>query len=126
MNHFGMFDNPGRVDAHVVGHHVAGEADAVMVGAVAQGDVGRFAAQIVGNAIVEERIGRGDGFAVAAKLLDSARGAAALPNADEPERIDAAMRELARDLRRESRRGGRCDGCICGSTARATRSCFWR
>src|SRR5208282_2099419 len=90
----GVFNDPGRIDAHVVGHHVAGEADAVMVGAVAQGYVGRFAAQIVGNAIVEERIGRGDGFAVAAELLDGAGGATALPNADEPERIDAAMREL--------------------------------
>jgi hypothetical protein len=37
----GMFDDPGRVDAHVVGHHVAGEADAVVIGAVAQIDVGR-------------------------------------------------------------------------------------
>ena len=31
-----MLDHPGRVDAHVVGHHVAGQAHAVMVGAVAQ------------------------------------------------------------------------------------------
>ena len=90
----GMLDDPGRIDAHVVGHHVTGQADAVMIAAVAQGDVGRFAAKIVGNAIVEERIGRGDGILIAAELLDGLGGAAALPNADEPERIDAAVREV--------------------------------
>ena len=52
-----MLDDPGRIDAHVVGHHVAGQADAVPISAVAQVDVGRFAAQIVGDAVVEERIG---------------------------------------------------------------------
>ena len=93
MNHSGMLDDPGRIDAHVVGHHVAGQADAVMVGAVAQIDVGRLAAQVVGDAVVEERIGGGDGVLVAAELLDGLRGAAALPDADQPERIDAATRQ---------------------------------
>ena len=59
----GMLDDPGRVDAHVVGHHVAGQAHAVAIGAVAQIDVGRFAAQIVGDGVVEERVGRGHGIA---------------------------------------------------------------
>ena len=88
-----MLDDPGRIDAHVVGHHVAGEANAVAVGAVAQVDVGRLAAEIVGDAVVEERVGRGDGVLVAAELLDGLGGAAALPHADEPERVDAAARE---------------------------------
>jgi hypothetical protein len=65
-----MLDDPGRVDAHVVGHHVAGQAHAVVVGAVAKSDVGRLAAQIAGNGVVEERIGRGHGVAVAAEQLD--------------------------------------------------------
>ena len=90
----GVLNDPGRIDAHVVGHHVAGQSDPMVIGAVAQGDVGRFAAEIVGNAIVEERIGRGDGILIAAELLDGAGGAAALPNADEPERIDAVVRDL--------------------------------
>ena len=109
-----MLDDPGRVDAHVVGHHVAGQANAVVVGAVAEVDVGRLAAQIVGDAVVEERIGGGDGVAVAAELLDGLRGAAALPDADEPQRIDAAMGEGLRALRREFRRGGRCGGRTAG------------
>ena len=43
--------------------------------------------------VVEERVGRGDGVLVAAELLDGFGGAAALPDADEPERIDAAVGE---------------------------------
>ena len=89
----GMLDDPGRVDAHVVGHHVAGQANAVMVGAIAEVDVGRLAAEVVGDGVVEERVGGGDGVVVAAKLLDGFGGAAALPDADEPERVDAAMSE---------------------------------
>ena len=104
----GMLDDPGRVDAHVVGHHVAGQADAAPVGAVAQVDVGGFAAQVVGDAVVVERIGGGHGVLVAAELLDGFGGAAALPDADEPERIQAAARQCRPALRRESDRGGRC------------------
>ncbi len=88
-----MFDHPGRIDAHVVGHHVAGQPDAVMVGAVAQVDVGRFAAQVFGDAVVEERIGGRDGVLVAAQQLDGFRGAAAFPDADQPQRIHAAIGE---------------------------------
>ena len=58
----GMLDDPGRIDAHVVGHHVTGEADTAAVTAVAQGDVGGFSAEIVGDAVVVERIGGGDGI----------------------------------------------------------------
>ena len=56
-----VLDHPGRIDAHVVGHHVAGQANAMPVSAVAQIDVGRLAAQVLGNGVVEERIGRGHG-----------------------------------------------------------------
>ncbi len=88
-----MLDHPGRIDAHVVGHHVAGQADAVMVGAVAQIDVGRFAAEVVGDLVIEQRIGRRHGILVAAQLLDGLRGAAALPDADQPQRVHAAVGE---------------------------------
>ena len=89
----GMFDDPGRIDAHVIGHHVAGEPDAVMVGAIAEVDVGRFAAEVFVDAVVEERIRGGDGVVVAAELLDGLGGAAAFPDADEPERVHAAVGE---------------------------------
>jgi len=85
-----MFDHPGRINAHVIGHHVAGQPDAALRRAVAQLVISRLAAQVVGNAIVKERIGRGHCVSVAAKLLDSFAGAAALPQADQPERGEAA------------------------------------
>ncbi len=106
----GMLDDPGRIDAHVVGNHVAGQADAVVVGAIAQVDVGRFAAQVFGDAVVEERVGGGHGILVAAQELDGLGGAAALPDADEPEGVHAAVGEGLRVLRRGSRRGGGCGG----------------
>ena len=89
-----MLDDPGRIDAHVVGHHVTGQADAAPVTAVAQGDVGGLSAQVVGDAVVVERIGGGDGVLIAAQLLDGFGGAAALPDADEPERIQTAARQF--------------------------------
>ena len=59
-----MLDDPGGIDAHVVGHHVAGEANAAGSGAVAQIPVGLFAAEVGGDIVGGERIGRGDGVAV--------------------------------------------------------------
>ena len=56
----GMLDDPVGVDAHVVGHHVAGQADAALPGALAQVVAGLFAAQIPGDGIAGERVGRGD------------------------------------------------------------------
>ena len=61
-----MLDHPARVDAHVVGHHVAGQADAALPGPVAQVRVGVLAAEVVGDRVVVERVGRGDGVGVAA------------------------------------------------------------
>ena len=53
---FRMLDDPRRVDAHVVRHHVACQAHAVAVRTVAQIDIGRFAAEIVRDSVVVERI----------------------------------------------------------------------
>ena len=94
----GMLDNPGRIDAHVVGHHVTGQAHAVVVCAVAQADVGGLAAEVVGNAVVEERVGTGYGIGVSAELLDGFGGAAALPDADEPKRVEPATGERSQLL----------------------------
>ena len=93
-----MLYHPGRVNAHVVGHHVAGQANSVPVGTVAQVHVSCLAAQIFGNRIVEERISRGHGIRVAAELLDGLRGAAPLPDSDQPKRVESAARELCQFL----------------------------
>ena len=47
-----MLDDPGGIDAHVVGHHVAGEADAAAPGAIAEVAVGLFAAEVGGDIVV--------------------------------------------------------------------------
>jgi hypothetical protein len=94
-NQSGCSMTQGGVDAHVVGHHVAGEAQA---GAAARSRrLARrlVAAEVFGDLVVLERVGGGDGVAVAAQALDGARGDAALPQADEPEAGDAALGEQA-------------------------------
>ena len=65
-----MLDDPARIDAHVVGHHVARQADAARPGPVAQGRVRALATEVVGDPVVVERVGRRDGVGVAAHPLD--------------------------------------------------------
>ena len=52
-----MLDDPARVDAHVVGHHVAGQPDAACPGPVAEVRVGGLAAEVVRDAVVVEGVG---------------------------------------------------------------------
>src|SRR6476660_8942969 len=73
--------------------HIAGETNPVMIRAIAEIDVGRFPAQILGDLVIEERVSRGHGVLVAAKLLNGLRRSASLPDANQPERIDATMSE---------------------------------
>ena len=80
-----MLDDPARVDAHVVGHHVAGQPDAVAPRPVAQVGVGRLAAEVLGDRVVVERVGRGDGVGLAAHPLDPLGRLRALPQADQPQ-----------------------------------------
>ncbi len=61
--------------------------------AVAEVPIGLFAAEVGGDIIRGERIGRGDGLGLAAEALDGLRGAAALPEADEPKAVHAAVAE---------------------------------
>ena len=68
-----MFDDPGRVDAHVVGDHVAGEAEAGVGGAMLQVVVGFPAAEVFGDVVALERVGGGDGVVMAAQALDGLR-----------------------------------------------------
>ena len=49
-----VFDHPARVDAHVVGDHVAGEADPACGGTIAEPAMGLVAAEICGDPVVVE------------------------------------------------------------------------
>ena len=88
-----MVDHPARVDAHVVGHHVAGQPDAPRPRAVAQVPVRVLAAEVVGDPVVVERVRRRDGLGVAAHPLDALRGDRPLPQPDQPQARDAPRRE---------------------------------
>jgi len=54
---FWMFINPIGINAHVVGHHVTGQAYTALPGAVAEIAVGFLSAQPFGDLITRERIG---------------------------------------------------------------------
>src|ERR1700757_3087691 len=85
-----MLDDPGGIDTHMIGHHVTGKPDPEPPRLVAQPHVRIVAAQIAGNLVVIERISRCHSILFAAEVLDRTRSAAALPQADEPERVHAA------------------------------------
>ena len=76
-----MLDDPARVDAHVVRDHVAREPDAARRGPVAEVRVGGLAAEVVGDPVVVERVGRGDRVGVAAPALDPLGRRASAPTA---------------------------------------------
>ena len=84
-----MVDDPARIDAHVVGHHVAGQPDPARPGAVAQVRVGVLATEVVGDPVVVERVRRRDRLGVAAHPLDALRGDGPLPQPDQPQAADA-------------------------------------
>ena len=52
-----------------------------------------LAAQVGGDGVVVQRVGGRGGVGVAAELLDALRGAAALPQPDQPQARDAERRE---------------------------------
>jgi hypothetical protein len=81
---FRMFDDPAGIDAHVVGHHVAGEPDSARRSAIAQVRVCRLAAQIFGKRVIVERVRGRDCVGIPRQLLDFLRCAAAFPDSDEP------------------------------------------
>ena len=89
-----MLDDPARIDAHVVGDHVAGQPDPARPGPVAQVGVGRLAAEIGRDPVVVERVRRGDRVGVAAHPLDPLRRTRPLPQADQPQPGDAPAGEL--------------------------------
>src|SRR5262249_48315350 len=74
-----MLDDPFRVDAHVVRHHVAREAYAEMSSAVPQIFVCRVSAKVFGDVVFLERVSRRDSIALSAQALDGSRRDAAFP-----------------------------------------------
>ena len=88
-----VLHDPARVDPHVIRDHVRGEADAAGPGPLAQVRVGGLAAEILGDRVVAQRIGRRHGVGVPAELLDALGRAAALPEPDQPEPAEPPARQ---------------------------------
>ena len=78
-------EHPVGIDAHVVWDHVGRHADAVLPGAELQVLEGFFTAEVIGNAVISQGIGRCQCLRVPAPLLDGLGGFGAFPKADEPE-----------------------------------------
>ncbi len=85
----GMLDHPASINAGMVGHHVAGQANPALPGFFTQHRHGSLATQIVRNHIIVQRVRRRHGIGVAHDLLDRAGSGAALPQADQPQPGDA-------------------------------------
>ena len=96
-----MVDHPARVDAHVVGDHVAREPDAARPRPITQVPIRAFAAEIVGDPVIVERIRGGNGVGIAAHPLDPFRRHRTLPQPDQPEARNAPRREGVQCLVRD-------------------------
>ena len=121
-----MLDHPARIDAHVVGHHVAGQPDAARPGPVAEVRVGGLAAEVVGDPVVVERVGRGDRVGVAAHALDPLRRRRPLPQPDQPQPGDAPAREPVELLVGDRVERPDVAAVACATAGRARRTCSWR
>src|SRR6185369_15788807 len=84
-----MLDDPARVDAHVVGDHVAGEANATLLRAIAEIVVCGLTAEVLSDVVVEQRVGAGDSVCIAHQLLNLLRSTGAFPEPNEPKGIEA-------------------------------------
>ena len=93
-----MVQDPVAVEAHVVGHHVAGQADAVPVRALAQDVQRRVPAEVGRDDVAVDGVGGGRRVRVAHALLDLTGRPAPLPQADQPEPVDPFGGEGAKDL----------------------------
>ena len=102
------------------------QADAACPRTLAQVRERALAAEIVGDAVVVERVRRRDGVGVAAHPLDPLRGGRALPQADQPQPGDAPARRACPAPRRGSRRASGCRGRTAATAGRARRRCSWR
>ena len=87
----GVFDDPSGVDGHVVGDHVGGQADAPPPRPFPQVGQRGLAPEVVSDDVVVDGVGGGDGLGIAHHLFDALGGAAAFPQADEPQARNAAV-----------------------------------
>ncbi len=94
----GMLCHPTAVDAHVVGHHVACQPDAVATRSLLEVGEGWLATEVLGDDVVVQGIGARQCAWLAATLLDAPGRLAALPQADEPQPVEAALGELGERL----------------------------
>ena len=85
----GVLDDPPRIDAGVVGDHVACKPDAAGPRPCLQVLQCRVPSQLGGDRVVGKRVGRCLCLGVSHPALDLARGRTALPDADEPQRGEA-------------------------------------
>jgi hypothetical protein len=69
-----VLEYPARIDPHVVRHHVAREPDATGGGAVAELRIGGLAAEVAGDPVVVERVGRCHRLRIAPHPLDPLGG----------------------------------------------------
>ena len=88
-----MLQYPLGVEPGVVGDHVAGQTDAPLGAAPFQVIERPRTAQVVGDDVVVEGIGGGDGIRVARDVLDPLGGGRPLPDADQPESREAPAGE---------------------------------
>jgi hypothetical protein len=85
----GVLHHPARVDAHVVGHHVARKPDTARPCSVAKRFIGAFAAEVVRDAVVVQGICGSHRVQVAAPALDLLGRLRSLPQPDQPQPGDA-------------------------------------
>ena len=86
----GVVHDPLGVDADMIGHHVGGEAEATLPGALFEVLVGSVPAELPRDVVLHQRVRRRDGILVASHLLHLLRRVAALEEADEPQPGEAA------------------------------------
>ena len=94
----GVFVHPVGIDAHVVGNHIAGQADTAGGAALREVLVGFLAAQAPGDLIARQRVRRRNCVWVAAHLFDAAGGIAAFPQPDQPKARETPAGQLIQDL----------------------------
>src|SRR5215213_3945892 len=86
-----MFNDPLRVNAHMVGDHIRRETDAALPGTGSQVFQRAPAAEIFGDIVGIKGIRRSDGLRVTHPLLDLLAGARALPQTDQPESCETTV-----------------------------------
>src|SRR5438270_11941935 len=88
-----MLDDPSRVNAHVIRHHITCQTDAPSARAFTQIVIGGFAPNVIGNVVIQERISAGNSIGVAHHLLDLLRRTGTFPQTNKPQSVEAPPSE---------------------------------